>query len=595
MNQLITRTRLDPNTIWQARKRSKARNELEYDTVNEEGETIKDPQETLQHIAKYFSDLYQARPGLPEYEHYTKRIAETIKHITLEYQKQPKRTEQISDKEMNQAIKRLKRKKSVGPDEIPNEIFIEADNQTKKILKEVITKVHNTEEIPESWLEGHIKRLYKGKGMKGKCSNERGITLASNVGKVYERILNERIKEKVTITEAQGGGITGNATVDHLIALKQTIKEIRKRGKTAYVVFLDVQKAYDKAWLDAILYTMHKNGLEGKNLEMMRKMNSNLKARIQTKYGLTEEIEIKDSIRQGGVLSVIEYATLMDEITKELRRRNLGITLNNGAKLEDLLWMDDVALIHEDLGEMQRMLDATIHVAQINHVEFGIPKCKVVKNGPGKKPQLKMNGQILEEVPNYKYLGDMTNSKGNLEAQIKEIKKKTAAATQELLAETGNKEFKGMKMKAIWLLVETVIIPIITYGAETWEPTKAEMKEIEIIFIKCLKTILCLPQTTPTAIILAETGFTPIEQYMNTKKLMHANRILTKKKPGLVNKVVGGNSMWREEIRKLQEEYNVGDEELTGKKQKLKRKIREVNKEKFRRNIIEEAEKKIQS
>ena len=41
----------------------------------------------------------------------------------------------------------------------------------------------------KEWEEGEIIRLYKGKGVKGKCSNERGITLASNVGKVYERII----------------------------------------------------------------------------------------------------------------------------------------------------------------------------------------------------------------------------------------------------------------------------------------------------------------------------------------------------------------------------------------------------------------------
>ena len=71
---------------------------------------------------------------------------------------------------------------------------------------------------------------------------------------------------------------------------------------------------------------MHKNGISAKNLEMMRKMNSDLTARIRTKYGLTRKIKIKDSIRQGGVLSVIEYATLMDEITKELQEKIQGLT-----------------------------------------------------------------------------------------------------------------------------------------------------------------------------------------------------------------------------------------------------------------------------
>ena len=38
--------------------------------------------------------------------------------------------------------------------------------------------------VPEQWQEGEIIRLYKDKGVKGKCVNERGITLASNFGKL---------------------------------------------------------------------------------------------------------------------------------------------------------------------------------------------------------------------------------------------------------------------------------------------------------------------------------------------------------------------------------------------------------------------------
>ena len=68
------------------------------------------------------------------------------------------------------------------------------------------------------------------------------------------------------------------------------------KGHTAYIIFLDVQKAYDKAWLDAILYALHMNGVNDKNLRMIKRINSNLTARIQTKYGLTRKINIKDSI-----------------------------------------------------------------------------------------------------------------------------------------------------------------------------------------------------------------------------------------------------------------------------------------------------------
>ena len=137
----------------------------------------------------------------------------------------------ITMKELNSAIRKLKRKKSLGPDNIPNEIFIESSAETRRIYLDIMNRIHSKEEIPPTWLNGHIIRLYKGKGTKGKCSNERGITLASNMGKIYERIVNERVKRQVYITEAQAGGTPGNATVDHLITLKQTIREIRKKEK----------------------------------------------------------------------------------------------------------------------------------------------------------------------------------------------------------------------------------------------------------------------------------------------------------------------------------------------------------------------------
>ena len=58
-----------------------------------------------------------------------------------------------------------------------------------------MNKVYDREVIPKQWQQGNIIRLYKGKGTKGKCSAERGITLASNTGKLFDRLINNRIKK----------------------------------------------------------------------------------------------------------------------------------------------------------------------------------------------------------------------------------------------------------------------------------------------------------------------------------------------------------------------------------------------------------------
>ena len=105
---------------------------------------------------------------------------------------------------------------------------------------------------------------------------------------------------------------------------------------------------------------MHNSGIQGKNLRIMRKLYENLTANIETKHGNTRAIQIRDSIRQGGVPSVAVYANLMDEIAKELEKdeRNY-ITIGN----EKTNRMDDVVLMHTEKTQMQNMLDTTHEIA----------------------------------------------------------------------------------------------------------------------------------------------------------------------------------------------------------------------------------------
>ena len=108
-----------------------------------------------------------------------------------------------------------------------------------------------------------------------------------------------------------------------------------------------------------------------------------------------------------------------------------------------LLWMDDVCLIHHDLDELQKILNVTNHVANKYHIQFGASKCKVVKNGKGKKSALKLNGEILEEVPSYKYPGEIINNKGNLSDQIAEISKKVKGQLPEYWLKQETKNLKS--------------------------------------------------------------------------------------------------------------------------------------------------------
>ena len=230
---------------------------------------------------------HQAREAESTHETWTKTINEKIKLITKTNTNET--PNEITLEELNKNIKTLKRGKSTGPDNIPNEAIIEANKTNRTTINNILNNIYNTEKIPDQWQKGEIIKFYKGKGKKGKCSNERGITLGSNMGKLFERIINNRISKVVNISEAQAGGQKGKATADHLLILNTIIQTHKNKNKNEdmYIAFLDVTKAYDKAWLNAIIYALYNSGLTGKDWNILKHINENLTATTRTQYGNT--------------------------------------------------------------------------------------------------------------------------------------------------------------------------------------------------------------------------------------------------------------------------------------------------------------------
>ena len=261
--------------------------------------------------------------------------------------------------------------------------------------------------------------------------------------------------------------------------------------------------------------------------DIIKKLNENITARLKTKYGLTREIKIRDSIRQGGVLSVNQYALLMDEISKEITEHNLGTYLPSiDEVIGCLLWMDDVVLISSNPKELQKMLDITSDIAGRYHIEFGKEKSKAMKIGGNKDtPELKLGDMILEYTDKYKYLGEMLNNKTNMTDHIKSVKGKVEAAYQTILAIAGNNSFKGIELRVIWELVECCITAIITYGAETWKTKKKEMDNINRIMDNIIKRILMVPQSTLREALYIETGLLDPETIAMKNRIMLQHRL----------------------------------------------------------------------
>ena len=81
--------------------------------------------------------------------------------------------------------------------------------------------------VPMDWRGSCIVPLYDGKGEKFECSNSRGISLLSVVGKLFDRVLIKRVRTgtEYAVGEEQCGFRQGRGYMDQVFSVRQVYEK----------------------------------------------------------------------------------------------------------------------------------------------------------------------------------------------------------------------------------------------------------------------------------------------------------------------------------------------------------------------------------
>ena len=134
-------------------------------------------------------------------------------------------------------------------------------------LELLFNYILDTGDFPSFWTRCIIIPIHK-KGNTSDPNNYRGISLVSCFSKLFNTILNKRLKEWADIndkvTYAQFGVKVNYSTVGAIFILNRFIQEkIRTKGKL-FCCFVDFRKAYDLINRNCLWYKLIKDGIDGK-------------------------------------------------------------------------------------------------------------------------------------------------------------------------------------------------------------------------------------------------------------------------------------------------------------------------------------------
>jgi hypothetical protein len=381
----------------------------------------------------------------------------------------------ILECEVEKSISSQKINKASGPDNISNETLIETKEHIAPTLTQVFNMILKKEMIPKQWTVSTIKLLHK-KGDKNDIGNYRPISLMSNIYKTFSKIILHRITKILDENQPveQAGFRSNYSAVDHIHAVRQIIEKCKEYNITFYCCFVDYCKAFDSLLHIKIWEALKRQGVEHKYIRLIRNIYTNTTARIKLERE-GEDIKIQRGVRQGDPLSPKLFTAVLEEVFKKMEWMNYGMRIN-GVQLTHLRFADDIVVFATSAEDLQEMLEDLDRASKEVGLSMNVQKTKAMSNA-NNKTIIRLNNNIIEYVPEYLYLGQIISPH---ESTAKEIDRRIGNAwkrywsMKEIMKNT---QFStSIKRK----LFNTCILPIFTYGCETWALTKAQCKKLKV-------------------------------------------------------------------------------------------------------------------
>lgn len=395
----------------------------------------------------------------------------------------------VLKEEIDEAIKALPAGKSPGADNIPAELLKHGGEEMKNAITKICQKIWMTKEWPQEWTQSLIIPLPK-KGNLRKCQNYRTISLISHTSKILLRVILNRLKKEAEehLAVEQAGFRAGRSTVEQIFTCRILMEKHRQHQRDLFHNFIDFKKAFDRVWHEGLWQVLRNFGIEEGLIQVIQALYNTSSSAVLLNSQIGDYFKTTVGVRQGCLLSPTLFNLFLEMIMRETLHGFQSTISIGGRTINNLRFADDIDLLGGSKQELQELTKRLEERASAYGMEVSSEKSKVLINSQTKaEAEIYMNGERLEVVDAFKYLGATLTKDGRSTA---EIKTRLAIATSAMAKLNKIWRSKEISFPTKIKLYRSLILSILLYGCESWTMTAETAKRIQTFETKCFRKLL---------------------------------------------------------------------------------------------------------
>ena len=376
---------------------------------------------------------------------------------------------------VTKVAKSLKNGKSAFLDGSINEVTKHSIKATAPILVKYFNHIESSAVFPTAWKSSFLVPLHK-KGSQGDPDNYRGLAVGSNIGKMYTKCLNTKMKQFVEkhgiLSPHQFGFRDDFRPHDAIFSLRSIVSHYKNSNKKpVYACFVDFSKAFDSVNRTALAYKLGTIGIKGNMLKLFQDMYSSANYIIKSGGNFSIPIASQLGVKQGCNLSPLLFNIFINDIHSIFDKNCNSLDINNW-KINSLSFADDLVLLSETENGLKNCL-ATLE-AYCN--EWGLKvnplKTKVIVFNKSFSKNIKKLSFSIDENPiavtnSYCYLGIEISNTGSFTKATDILYKKALRALFSVYA-TIDIRSDETNAPLFLKLFDSLVKPVLLYGSEIW-------------------------------------------------------------------------------------------------------------------------------